>query len=515
MNRHDQKHDQSHNKNKVRIVRQGGTASTSAGAEALMEPVDESVLERLSTLIREHIGLDYNGESLSDLERALRRAAGDFGFQGAQGARHCAEWLVSGAFSREQIDTLARYLTIGETYFFRDPALFESLRLHIWPALLQLRRASGSRELRIWSAACCTGEEPYSLAMQLHSLLPNILPDWRAWKISILATDLNPVFLKKAENAIYTSWSFRSASRDEQKTYFDITPEGRFQLKPEIRRYVRFARLNLVSDIYPAIANGTGAMDIIFCRNVLMYFAPPQARAVVSNLIRCLNDGAYLAPAASEASAALFAPLVTVPLPGVILYQKTSAPPNENHAAKHHPAKNRVSLPPPISHKTAYPPKPVKSPEKAKSASLTAEEWHEKAHRAAGLGNLAEALEFCDHAITQDKMKARYYYLRASILMEKKAPNSGGSGEEVNVRDAEAALRRALYLEPDFALAHFVLGNLERRRGRTEQARRAWLNALRVIEDLPADTPLDDGDELTAGHAAAFIERALLSLDEN
>lgn len=512
MNRHDKKHEQGQPKHKARSSRPGSAVNT----ETKMEAVEEGALLRLSSLIRGHMGLDYNGESLNDLERALRRAASDFGFQGVQGARRCAEWLIAGTFSREQIDTLARYLTIGETYFFRDPALFEALRLHIWPALLHARRARGSRELRIWSAACCTGEEPYSLAMQLHSLLPTMLPDWRAWKISILATDLNPVFLKKAENAVYTPWSFRSASRDEQKAYFDVTPEGRFQLKPEIRRYVQFARLNLVSDVYPSITNGTGAMDIIFCRNVLMYFAPPQARRVVASLINCLNEGAYLVPAASEASAALFAPLVTAPLPGVILYQKTSAPPLEHFAVK-----NLVNPPSPLLNK---PPalKTMASSERARVISLTAEECHEKAHRAAGAGKLEEALEFCDRAIAQDKMKARYYYLRASILLERKAPdegnakpdNQGQTGQENYEREAEAALRQALYLEPDFALAHFVLGNLERRRGRTQQARREWLNALRVIENLPLDTPLD-GDELTAGHIAAFIERALLSLDTN
>ncbi len=274
-------------------------------------PIDEDVLWRLSVLIRDRMGLDFTGDNRADLERGLRRAAGDFGFQGEDAARRCAEKLVAGPISTAQIEILARYLTIGETYFFRDPALFETLRTHIWPALLQLRRESGSRELRIWSAACCTGEEPYSLAMQLHTLLPQILPDWRAWKITILATDLNPAFLKKAESGLYGAWSFRSASRDEQKRFFDVTADGRFQLKPEIRRSVQFARLNLVSDAYPSLLNGTAGQDIIFCRNVLMYFSTEQARTVASHLIRCLNESGYLVPAASEASAALFAPLKT------------------------------------------------------------------------------------------------------------------------------------------------------------------------------------------------------------
>jgi chemotaxis protein methyltransferase CheR len=494
----------------------------SSNQKLVAAPVDEAILWRLSVMVRDRMGLNYGSENMADLERGVRRAAGEFGFHGGAAA-NCAEWLVSSPISNEQIDILARYLTIGETYFFRDPALFEALRLHVWPALLQLRRATGERELRIWSAACCSGEEPYSIAMQLHALLPQLLPDWRSWKITILATDLNPAFLKKAESATYSAWSFRSAARDEQKLYFNPTADGRFQLKPEIRRYVKFARLNLVSDLYPAILNGTAQQDIIFCRNVLMYFGPDQVRTVAANLIRCLNDGGYLVPAASEASPATFAPLMTAPLPGVIIYKKTTAPPvvrrQETRVATNEDAARparalSVEPRPKAKPKAAAPPKnvsrtPVETTPSAGTRS--ADEWHSKAREAAGSGRLAEALGFCDEAIKAGKMAARHYYLRASILLE--TSPDGDAPEDANEREAEAALPRALYLEPDFALAHFVLGNLERRRGRADSARRAWQNALQVLQNLPPDAELDDGDELTAGHAAVLIERALQTLD--
>lgn len=482
--------------------------------------IDEDVLWRLSVVVRDQMGLDYTGDNRADLERGLRQAAADFNFHGSDGAQKCAEWLITSPLSSTQIDTLARYLTIGETYFFRDPALFESLRLHVWPALLQLRRAAGTRELRIWSAACCTGEEPYSIAMQLHGLLPLILPDWRTWKISILATDLNPVFLKKAEAAIYSAWSFRSAAREEQKRYFTQVAENRFQLNSEIRQYVRFAHLNLVRDVYPAILNGTSQQDIIFCRNVLMYFSPAQARSVASNLIQCLNTGGYLVPAASEASAGLFAPLISAPLPGVIMYQKTTAPQVATIRDSHF--HSRQFQPKPIANlptakttqtlqQTAPRPQPAAPvPAKPKDSAATAEEWHEKARQAAGLGHLDEALRFCDAAIAENKMEARYYYLRASILLEKTPVEA--ANEQQNEQQAEAALRRALYLESDFALAHFVLGNLERRRGKADAARRSWQNALGVLQNLPPDSLLSGGDDLTVGHAAAMIERALLTL---
>lgn len=486
------------------------------------EAVNQATIAQLSDLIREHMGLHYSPAQSNDLERALTRAAPDFGFSGEDATRRCAERLAVGPLTEETVDILARHLTIGETYFFRDPALFEVLRHHVLPELIQARRAAGVRELRFWSAACCTGEEPYSIAMMLHSLLPTLLPDWKDWAVSILATDLNPYFLKKARGATYSAWSFRDAARDEQQFYFEKNAESRFVLKPEIRRMVHFARLNLVTDPYPSPINGTMRQDIILCRNVLMYFSPEQARLVAAGLIQCLNADGYLVPSASEASASLFAPLRPASLPGVILYKKSTAPLKSGVVASPPtilplPFSPKKKTPPtsesravskqttarreePRHNKTPATTTPAGNSEQAKEA-----EWLKKARSAAGLGRLDEALKWCDQAIAIDKMNPSVYYLRASILLERDSAQA--------YSEAEAALRRALYLNPDFALAHFMLGNLERRRSRPEAARRAWQNALSVLRLLPPDTPLDEGDELTAGHIAAMIERALTSLD--
>src|SRR5207253_7619038 len=94
----------------------------SCNQKLVAAPVDEAILWRLSVMVRDRMGLNYGSENMADLERGVRRAAGEFGFHGGAAA-NCAEWLVSSPISNEQIDILARYLTIGETYFFRDPAL--------------------------------------------------------------------------------------------------------------------------------------------------------------------------------------------------------------------------------------------------------------------------------------------------------------------------------------------------------------------------------------------------------
>jgi len=101
---------------------------------------------------------------------------------------------------------LASHLTIGETYFFRDSGTFQALEEHILPELIRQRRGK-NQQFRIWSAACATGEEPYSVAILLQKLIVNL----DGWNISILATDINPQAIKKARLGIYNNWSFRSA----------------------------------------------------------------------------------------------------------------------------------------------------------------------------------------------------------------------------------------------------------------------------------------------------------------
>ena len=150
----------------------------------------DAVLERLSAHISGTMGLHFAPERWMDLQRGLAGAAKEFGYADAG---ECAAWLMSGALSKAQTQVLAQHLTIGETYFFREPRTFEALTSAVLPELIRTRRESG-RRLRVWSAACCTGEEPYSLAI----LLSQMIPDIADWHITILATVLNQRFLQKA-----------------------------------------------------------------------------------------------------------------------------------------------------------------------------------------------------------------------------------------------------------------------------------------------------------------------------
>ncbi len=174
--------------------------------------VSDATLEQLSELVAEQMGLYFPKERWHDFERGIRSAAKEFGFKDSES---CLQHLLSSSLSKSQIEILASHLTIGETYFFREKKSFEALEEHILPELIRSRSGKEKR-LRIWSAGCCTGEEPYSIAISIHKLLP----DWKDWNITILATDINPNFLRKASQAEYTEWSFRGTPTWLKERYF-------------------------------------------------------------------------------------------------------------------------------------------------------------------------------------------------------------------------------------------------------------------------------------------------------
>ncbi|MBI4458741.1 MAG: protein-glutamate O-methyltransferase CheR, partial [Acidobacteria bacterium] len=242
----------------------------------------ESVLPLLSDFVAGQMGLHFPPERWRDLERGIGSAAREFGFSDADSF---AQWLLTSPLTRNRVEVLASHLTVGETYFFRDRRAFELLEDQILPELIRSRRGTEQR-LRIWSAGCATGEEPYSIAILLHKLIA----DLERWNITLLATDINPRFLHKARSGEYGEWSFRDAPHWLRERYFKKTEGDRFRIAPFIQKLVLFSHLNLAEDAYPSLSNDTNAIDVIFCRNVLMYFTPERQKRVAENFHRTLVD---------------------------------------------------------------------------------------------------------------------------------------------------------------------------------------------------------------------------------
>ena len=171
-----------------------------------------SLLSSLSEFVATQTGLHFPPERWADLERGIAAAASDFHFSNAES---CARWLLSASPTRHMNEILAGHLSIGETYFFRDKQSLDILSEQILVQLLQSRRQN-ERRLRIWSAGCCTGEEAYTIAI----LLDRLIPDLKDWNVTILATDFNPKFLRKAAQGMYGAWSFRDAPVWLREQYF-------------------------------------------------------------------------------------------------------------------------------------------------------------------------------------------------------------------------------------------------------------------------------------------------------
>ena len=457
---------------------------------------------RVSDFIAEAMGLHFPGERLPDLQRGLAGAAVEFGLEDAAA---CADWMLTAPLTPADLQVLAGHLTIGETYFFRDEKLFDALAGTVLPALLRAREGR-VRRLRLWSAGCCTGEEAYSLAILLHQLIP----DLARWHVSILATDINLRFLRKAAAGVYGEWSFRSAPAGFRERWFRRTADGQYQIAPEVRRQVTFAPSNLVEDTFPALATDTNAMDLILCRNVLMYFAPAQARKVVGKLHRALVGDGWLAVSPSEASRELFPQFAVHNLPGVILFSKAvtdggrlvfESPaswlpprPSVEPAAPESPPTESTSDTPAST--------PALTPSPAPSCGQAPHELSRQARELANAGRLAEALSVCDRWITVDRLDAAGHYLRALVLLE--------------LGDADAAhgsLRRTLYLAPNLVAAHFTSGNLARGRGRRASADRHFRNALHLLALHRPGDPVAESDGLTADRFGELI-RGLIAVEQ-
>jgi chemotaxis protein methyltransferase CheR len=465
-----------------------------------VESLNNSYLPRLSEFIAERIGLSFPEERRRDLIRDVQAASREFGFPDVE---KCMEWLLSAPLTKQTVEILASHLTVGESYFFRDAKLFETFEEHVLHPLIDARRRQG-RFLRIWSAGCASGEEAYSIAI----LLKKVIHDLEYWQSTILATDINPHFLRKARQGIYSEWSFRGTPVWIREKYFTRTPNGHWEILPDIKKMVDFAHQNLAEDLYPSHADNTNAMDIIFCRNVLMYFTPERANDVIHNFYDCLEHGGWLIVSPYEAPVTLFSEFKAVRLPNAILYRKgiPEALQFENrHGANaldtaKSPSRSKIEKPL-YRHQKAAPVSPLtrsdnqKAPSPAETAlKADGTEIADLARHYANMGMLPEAIEHCTRAISQEKLDPSLHYLLASILQE-----------QGQVEEAVKSLKRVLYLDHNFVLAHFALGNLTGIQGKNKDAEKHFENALLLLNKFKKEDALPGPDGITAGELAEII----------
>jgi chemotaxis protein methyltransferase CheR len=243
--------------------------------------LDRTDIEQFRTIIVRRFGLhleDGRLDYLADVLRQRMESNGNLRFDSY------FKGLTASPSGSEEFRALAEQLTVNETFFFRNTDSLRAFTEVVLPD--RIRAKSRERRLRILSAGCASGEEPYSLAI----LVREALPDFGAWDVKIIGIDVNLAMLTKAREARYSAWSLRATSEDAKRRYFRV--EGRdFVLVPEIQKMVTFEERNLVDE--DALFWQSLACDVVFCRNVLMYFTPDKAREVVRRISQALLPSGY------------------------------------------------------------------------------------------------------------------------------------------------------------------------------------------------------------------------------
>jgi chemotaxis protein methyltransferase CheR len=463
--------------------------------------------------VRRRTGLVFRASRRSALEaglvKAMRRAnvSDPVGYLGRVNAEP------------ELLDDLVGEITVGETYFFREPAQFALIREEILPALMRGR--SPDHGLRIWSAGCASGEEAYSLAILVREL-------GLGTHTHIIATDLSRVALANAYRGRYTRWSLRGVADNVVRAYF-TQRDSRFELTPPVRAAVEFRYLNLADDTYPSLSTGVWGMDLIVCRNVLIYFDAETIARVARRLIDSLSPNGWLLLGASDPILPdLVACEVMVTRAG-LAYRRMAAGRSVFTAAEVQP----LVEPPALLAEEQLPIVATARMEQEDRAADDAEmavrcyetrdyaravEYAERVVRRDGneptpwivlirahanRGDLAAAGRVCAAALERHANAAELHYLEAVLLSE---ANRGA--------DAAAAARRALYLDRGLVVAYFALGGALARLGDTDGARRAFRNAERLLVAMPPEAVVPAADGEPAGRLVAMARVQLRLLRE-
>ncbi|WCS27470.1 protein-glutamate O-methyltransferase CheR [Methylobacterium sp. NMS14P] len=494
-----------------------GNPRPDLGVDAAYAPLKARIIARTG----HHYYTDKDELLIERLHRRFRAAA----------VADCAAYaalLSSGAEGEAEWARLEAEITVGETFFFRYAEQFNALRATILPALIAAR--ASERVLRIWSAGCSTGAEPYSLAILVHELLGDALPDWR---VAILGTDISVEALATARAAEYGRWALRTMPPEDRLRYFTRLPvapgirrEGGYALRPEYRGSVRFERGNLLTLVEPGPPQGE-PFDLILCRNVLIYFDARTVAAVVRGLGRRLRPEGWLLLGHAEPSPAFASFLDAVSLPGTVAYRpRAEAPPAG-------PPGMPAPDPAPPARQVAAAPAPDPGPGQSGAAGAdTAAVPAPNPDAAPGAAPLPAAPETRDDrpeeddAVDLDRIRAladsgetgaAWRALR--VALDRDPTDTAlrfyeGLLARTLGRDAEAerALRAALYLDRGFVMAHYHLGLLLIALRRPHEAVRALDNAVALSQALGPDTALPEGDGASAGEIAASAAAARAAL---
>jgi len=459
-----------------------------------MRQIETEILERFKKIVETHIGLNSSNEdplfrkTLIALmkESNITRPEEYLSLLESNTNESKQEWIA-----------LTQMVTTGESYFFRDNGHFHLLQNKILPELIKKKQPQ--RSLRIWSAGCSSGEEPYSIAI----LLDMLLPDPEGWEIVILGTDINSGFLKKARRGIYSDWSFRMVDKDIQQKYFSRHADG-WEINERFKQRIKFQHANLMETgfftHYTEICN----MDIIICRNVFIYFNRQAVSSVFNNFTKILNNDGYLITGHGELYGLNITGLLQILSPEAVIYKKTVeliAPISANAMVPERIKEDKkLNIKSDTVVGSELPVAKAKTRlhnQKIEIKKVNHEGRYSEVNEKVGTYNLANENEYCillslarDYANSGDYGKAEScckkaieknydsaypYFLLAQIAEAK------GNDEA-----AKDLLNKAIYLNPTFIAAYCEIGSIYERNGEHVRAVKFRNTASDLLRSLPS-----------------------------
>jgi chemotaxis protein methyltransferase CheR len=486
--------------------------------------IPEEVRARLKSFVTGRSGLYFRDHDMKDLEDVISERTRACGFDSAVSYY---SYLTTSEKKEDELRELLNRLTINHTYFFRNEQQFEALKKRVLPEILSKKETAfidGKNEkpkLRIWSAGCSTGEEAYSIAM----VIKDLVPDTSTWDIQIIATDASTEAIEKARRGVYSKNSVKSADPEYIRKYFTLrgahNDAESYAVSDSIKGMVSFVFHNLIEDEFPA------DFDVIFCRNVVIYFEMDTTMRIMNKFYSSLTDDGYMFVGYSESlyymqdrfrmistDEAIYYKKIT---PSITLQEipKPATAAGRRHAAPVSGEKSLEELLEEMSRAELA--ADMKTRSKVSSApARKVEEVLVEALKSFHLKEYAKALVYIEEALDLDRKALEAYYLAAEIHLNQGrfdeaksmlasalkinplfAPAHYLSGcilmEEDAIAEAKESLRKAIYIDKDFSLARFYLAQAYKNEGKAPEAIREYRNTIKLLSGNRADAMLPYG----------------------
>lgn len=441
-------------------------------------------IQPFQSLVKEKCGLRFEEAKIAVLTDGVLRRMSQLGITME------AEYLGCLRCDETEFYTLVNLLTNNETYFFREPDHLDLLADKLLPDMLASKTPAAP--VRILCAGCATGEEPYSVMMKLFEKYGPGIKDL----ISITGVDIDSVALGRAEQGIYSGFSFRDFPVALRHRYFEEAGNDQYRVRDFVKEKVGFRKLNLFNDSYPDMLCG---LDVILYRNVSIYFDPPTQLRIFNRLAGLLREKGWLFVSATETLSHNHGLLRLVERDGIFCFQNKGEPrrddKHKNAIPFSMPVRRRMPVLTPISSVV-----PKREPPRSEKKRLSFQD----ALALAENKRYEEALTCLDLLLERDRSSIQAYMLKAGVLMNMKrlddaeaACRQGIGKQRWNLEghlllgviaklksDYETAVQRfreALYIQSSSWLGHFYLGEIYGLRNDTKQAIREYEIAIHLL----------------------------------